>query len=88
MKAYICIGGPLDGQFASGKDFQSARKSFRAVATNFDPDFDTCLEIKSEPDGKFASLGPQYKRYNAGGQRGGCTMVWLHVSLLRDPVTA
>lgn len=88
MKAYICIGGPLDGLFASTTDFLQERVSmdWRNVAGIYQNGGNIPNKIY-HPAGRFAVYQKDYYRYNSGGKTG-VSMVWIHRSLLKKPVKA
>jgi hypothetical protein len=68
-KAYYCVGGPLDGQYATTADFYT-------------------YAWGDNPVGMFAHLDGEYSQFNNGGYASGCSMVWLHKSLLKPPIKA
>lgn len=86
MKAYPCLGGPLDGQFASTKDFVVERYS---QITNFVSGkviADGFIGKIHHPAGQYSRYRGEYFRFNCGERRGPTTMVWLHRDLLRKPI--
>lgn len=89
MKAHICIGGPLDGQFAVTRDFEDGLYHWewpngRGVGKP--------IKISDGPAGIYFHLAEQYYPYNsAGGGRGAArnkpSMVWLHIDLLKPSIS-
>lgn len=88
MKAYICIGGPLNGQHATSKDFAPQRMVFNKSNPNtWNSTYaNSSINTMSKPAGRHFYLKDQYLQYNCGKRGMACSMVWLHISLLIDPV--
>jgi hypothetical protein len=89
MKAHICIGGALDGQFATSVDFEDGRHHWewpegRGVGKP--------VKIYDGPAGMYHHLADHYYAYNsASGGRGTArnkpSMVWLHIDLLKPSIS-
>jgi hypothetical protein len=88
MKAHVCIGGPLDGNFAT--------------STDFSPEYGTPGSHWYTPLGKYAQHQREYFQFNTayhratvfvqfskklGRKREECHVVWIHRSLLQTPLT-
>jgi len=87
VKAYPCIGGPLDGKHAVTSDFYSAMRRFSNGAMSILVSDDTVLPSEFVPAGMYAHLSDQYFRYNSAGRyRQGASMVFIHVSLLQQSI--
>lgn len=86
-KAYLCIGGPLDGHFAMTDDFADAPyhweypsgKSWRTH---------NGTRVDTGPAGLYHHLEDKYVAFNASGRgRKVPSMVWIHVDLLKMPIS-
>jgi len=76
-KAYVCIGGPLDGEFATTYDFHPEVKSKGG-------------EVLRE-GGIYGHLAYEYTEFNAAVgnyRRHAPSMVFIHESLLKNPIPA
>jgi len=86
MKAHICIGGPLDGEWATSSDFHG--------------DWISAGADSRREDGMYEHLSREYFQFNTarhqstvfqhpsrkkGLGRVECHVVWLHRSLLQSP---
>ncbi len=91
MKAHICIGGPLDGEFATGADFYGGYEKT-----------DGRNDYKKPVAGMYAHMKDEYHQFNTahrsgttirwkaeGGKikRWECHVVWLHTSLLQPAIS-
>lgn len=81
MKAHICIGGPLDGSFATSDDFYGG---YAYVPGTRRRDYHTPVE------GMYEHLKHEYFQFNtatraATGKLG--NVVWLHKSLLKPAIS-
>lgn len=74
-RAYSIIGGPLDGKYALMSDFYKPFTSAR-------PEWST-------PGGCYERYAKEYSTFNsAGSARCPTSMVFVHNSLLKPPITA
>lgn len=82
MKAHVCIGGPLDGQFATSDDFYgnypyepgTRRRDYRAAPN----------------EGMYEHLKDEYFQFNTAARvatRNHAHVVWLHKSLLKPAIS-
>ena len=70
MKAHICIGGPLNGEFAASIDFHG----------RWDKD------LKTRERGMYEHLAADYAQFhNAYSSRRRAHVAWIHVDLLPMP---
>ena len=73
--AYPCIGGPLDGQYATTDDF------YRGWGKPEDKYY--------RPEGMYSHLSQEYCEYNAAYRHSKYTsMIFIHVSLLKNKNSA
>ena len=72
VKAYPCIGGPLDGKHAVTADFyrEFGKPEYRYW----------------NPAGMYSHLSDQYHAYNNAGTSKFASMVFIHVSLLKQSI--
>jgi hypothetical protein len=85
MKAHVCIGGPLDGLFATSEDFHGYRVINPATKKPY-------RHGERMPDGRwpyerdpgmYAHLTNEYAQFhNASSSRRRAHVVWIHTSLL------
>ena len=70
MKAHVCIGGPLDGEFAASIDFYGRWNR----------------EESHYEDGMYTHLKDVYVQFhNASAGRRRAHVVWIHLDLLPMP---
>lgn len=80
MKAHICIGGPLDGQYAASGDFYGFYEKEPGTQRN---------DYSKRIEGMFEHLKDEYHQFNNAGRAftpRGCHVVWLHKSILKPSV--
>lgn len=84
MKAHICIGGPLDGEFASSEDFYGYRQ--RDEKGRVIPYHRLERGWEREP-GMYDHLKNEYLQFNtSSSRRGRCNVIWLHTSRMIPPI--
>ena len=82
MKAHLCVGGPLDGEFATSDDFYgyipyvkgTKRRDWRAGRT----------------PGMYDHLRKEYHQFNNASRAfapKGCHVVWIHESVLKPSIS-
>ncbi len=83
MKAHICIGGPLGGEFATSEDFQGGY-----------PIKDGRRDYTRKIEGMYEHLAGQYAQYNFGYApyptsitKNRPSMVWIHKDLLLPSIS-
>lgn len=79
MRAHICIGGPLDGEFATNADFYGAYEKVPGTKRN---DYSKPIE------GMYAHLKHDYFDYNNATRGRLANVVWIHKSLLPPSIPA
>lgn len=83
-KAYPCIGGPLDGEFATTGDFEGDYPYVKGTKRR---DYDA-----KRIEGMYEHLASSYVQFNQAGNnwnkdtRRIPPMIWLHTGLLVLPV--
>ena len=80
MKAHVCIGGPLDGEFATGADFHGGYEKV-----------DGRNDYKKPIEGMYEHLKNEYHQFNNAGRawnRTGSNVVWIHTSVLKGSIPA
>jgi len=78
-RAHICIGGPLDGEFACSDDFYGGYEKVPGTNRN---------DYSKSVEGMYEHLKGQYQQFNtAHSRRGACNVIWLHTSLMKVPVS-
>ena len=90
MKAHICIGGPLDGYFATSEDFAGAPYKYSYPNGRTNPPMRTI----TGDAGMYNHLRDEYAQYNFGNSPYGSSfiprarpsMVWLHYTLLKPSI--
>lgn len=79
MKAHVCVGGPLDGEFATSEDFYGypARdEKGRLERLNWTP----------RETGMYQHLRNEYQAYH-NAHRSNVPVLWIHTSLLKPPIS-
>lgn len=81
VKAYLCIGGELDGKYVKSTDFQGAPYMFEWTGGAYGKG--KPIRIETGPPGIYERLRSEYHQYNCGaGRKRKHSMVWIHKSLL------
>jgi len=74
VKAHVCIGGPLDGEFATSADFHGGYAKVPGTNRN---------DYSKRIEGMYAHLWPHYVEFhNASSGRKRAHVVWIHEDLL------
>jgi hypothetical protein len=73
-KAYLCVGGPLDGMYVKSTDFAKAWRKWDHSKNSYSDEW--------EPEGQFHSFVDDYIRFNNGIRGNKHSMIWLHKTLL------
>jgi hypothetical protein len=81
-KAHPCIGGPLDGEFATSGDFHGSYEKVPGTQRN---------DYSKPVEGMYAHLSDDYYQFNTAysytmKRRNLARVVWLHVSMLRPSI--
>jgi hypothetical protein len=80
VKAHICIGGPLDGEYATSADFHGGYEKVPGTNRN---------DYSKKVEGMYEHLSDQYWQYNNSyNTRKRAPVLWMHESLLtRMPIS-
>lgn len=80
MKAHVCIGGPLDGEFATTADFWGGYEKVPGTNRN---------DWSRRIPGMYEHLTHDYVQFhNASRAKGRATVVWIHRPLLPVSIPA
>jgi hypothetical protein len=88
MKAHICIGGPLDGMFATSKDFEQ-----RVVANRAGGGYDIGYVFRE--GGMYGHLHNEYVQFNNASRpyhvgkhgRKRAQVAWIHIDILKPSIS-
>lgn len=93
MKAHICIGGPLDGEFATTEDFIGYKalnpetgKPYKWSDRDAEGRMPNGLWSWQREPGMYEHLRHEYHRFNSGGTSK-VSMVWIHKDTLQMPIS-
>ncbi|HEY6019187.1 MAG TPA: hypothetical protein VIY48_04585 [Candidatus Paceibacterota bacterium] len=81
MKAHFCIGGPLDGEFATSDDFYGGYEKVPGTRRN---------DYSKRVEGMYEHLKDEYHQFNNASRVGapkGCHVVWIHKNALSPSIS-
>lgn len=80
MKAHVCIGGPLDGEFATSADFYGGYEKVAGTNRN---------DYSRRVEGMYQHLRDQYHQFhNASRDSRRATVVWIFHEMLPRAISA